>query len=349
MSRIPWSLTERIAGRVAGSYPLEGTYHIDLLASQAPDLIGRATELVTRETGLGSAGSPDVLVVTRRQWASANVAFFTSVLGSAEDRIFHRFGDADPLKRAASAVSGRVVAAEMGALLGVLARRVLGQYELVLPREDRSSDTILLVGANLLRLERLHQFRPSEFRLWIALHEATHRQQFQGVPWLQGYFLDLVHELVASSQPEPGRFTRVAAELREAAQAGRPLVDESGLLGLFASDSQRALIDRVQALMSLLEGHGHAVMDRIGARLLKSHARMARVLKARRTDPRMQAFLRLSGLELKMQQYELGEKFVKSVEAAAGWQAVDNAWQSPEHLPSREEIGDPSRWLARVA
>ena len=349
MTSIPWPLTVRVAGRVAGSHPLEGTYHMDLFASQAPDLMEQAAELVSAETGLEGFGSPDVVVVTRGEWAAANVDFLARVLGPAQDRMFRRFGESDVIRRTASAVSARLVASEMGVLLGILSRRVLGQYELVLPHEERDTDSILLVGANVLRLERIHQFRPSEFRLWIALHEATHRLQFHGVPWLEAYFFGLIEELVASSKPEHGRMARVVSELREAANEGRPLVDESGLFGLLATESQRELIDRVQALMSLLEGHGHAVMDRVGARILKSHARMARILKARRADPRMQAFLRLTGLELKLRQYELGEKFIRSVEERAGWQALDAAWEGPEYLPTSTEIEDSERWLARVA
>ncbi|HEY5578779.1 MAG TPA: zinc-dependent metalloprotease [Acidimicrobiia bacterium] len=349
MSRIPWRLTERVAGRAAGRYPLEGTYHMRQLAQEAPGLMTQAAELAVAETGLSGFGSPGVEVVTRSEWASANVSFFAQILGPAEETMFRRFGEEGKARRLASSVSARLVAVELGTVLGFLARRVLGQYELVLPREDRSGDTVLLVGANVLRLERIHQFRPADFRLWIALHESTHRLQFHGIPWLQGYFLGLVHDLVSSSKPEAGRLGRVVGELRAAAEQGRPLVDESGLFGILASDQQRALIDKVQALMSLLEGHGHVVMDRIGSRLIKSHARMARILRMRRNDPRMQAFLRLSGLELKLRQYELGERFVRGVELLGGWSALDAAWRGPEFLPSRAEIEDPEGWLSRVA
>lgn len=350
MSRIPWPLAERVAGRVAGKYPLEGTYHFDQLTDQAPELLDRAAALVAEETGLTGFGDPSALVVTRQAWAEANIEFFSKILGPAEDNLLRLSGDGGPIRSLASGFSTRLMAIEMGGLLGALARRVLGQYELVLPIEDDDrGDSVLIVGANVLNLERIHQFRPSEFRLWISLHEATHRLQFVGVPWLQRYFFELVTELIATARPEPGRLGRVVSELREAAVAGRPLLDESGVLGVLATDSQRELIDRVQALMSLLEGHGHVVMDRIGARVLKSQARMSRVLKARRNDPRMRAFLRLTGLEMKLQQYELGERFVREVEERAGWEALDAAWAAPHNLPTRTEISEPRKWLARVA
>jgi putative hydrolase len=165
---------------------------------------------------------------------------------------------------------------------------------------------------------------------------------------MKPYFLELVHDLIEASMPSDGAASRMA-ELREAAREGRPVMDESGLLGLLATPAQRQLIDRMQALMSLLEGHGHVIMDRIGARHLVTQGRMSRVLKGRRQDPRMRAFLRFTGLEMKMKQYELGERFIEGVERHAGFSALDRVWEGPEHLPTLEEISAPQRWLERVA
>ncbi len=288
-------------------------------------------------------GNPEVAVVSRAEWVDANVESFGILLAPAEERLEQQTG-------VGAAVASRVVGVEMGAVLGMLSRRVLGQYELVLPTADGShGDTVMFVGANLLALERQFEFRPSEFRFWVALHECTHRAQFVGVPWLRDYFLGLVGELVASAQPEPGRLNRVTAELRRASATGEPLVDERGLFGVFATPEQRDVIDRVQALMSLLEGHGHVVMDRIGARELLTQRRMSEVLKMRRQDPRTAMFMRLVGLEMKLRQYESGAQFVKGVERHAGWDALDVAWKSEAHLPTLAEIENPVQWLDRVA
>jgi coenzyme F420 biosynthesis associated uncharacterized protein len=200
----------------------------------------------------------------------------------------------------------------------------------------------------VLAMERQFEFRPDEFRFWVALHEVTHRLQFTGVPWMGEYFMSLVTGLVEAAVPERGRSLRITEELRDAARSGRPIVDESGLLGLLASPAQRELIDHVQALMSLLEGHGHVVMDRIGARTLMTQHRMSRVLKMRRADPRMSAFLRLTGLEMKMKQYEQGERFIHAVERRAGFRALDRVWEGPDRLPTLDEIRNPERWLERV-
>ena len=335
---INWDLAVKVASRFAGTYPLEDTYHSDLLAREAPGIVARAAQMVEDETGLTAAGEPAVEVVTRKQWAETNVAVFSQLLAPAEEKI-----------KKANPVASRVVAAEMGAVLGFLSRKVLGQYELVLPGKGESGDVVYLVGANVLAMERSHQFRPSEFRLWIALHECAHRLQFVGVPWLREYFLDLVGELVASAVPEPGKWARIMADVRKATDSGEPIIGETGLFGLFANSSQKDLLERVQALMSLLEGHGHVVMDRIGRRELASQQRMSSVLRQRRKDPRTATFLRLTGLEMKMRQYEQGEKFVLRVELEAGWSALDRVWDGPDSLPSLAEINEPMLWLSRVS
>jgi coenzyme F420 biosynthesis associated uncharacterized protein len=315
------------------------------MKGQVSALFTEAAALVEEETGLQTPGAPDVRVVSRAEWAERNLRTFSRLLAPLEEKIASKLeetGNSTP------ALARRVIAIETGALLGLLAKRVLGQYELVLP-EDESGDVVALVGANILALERVHQFRPAEFRMWIVLHEATHRAQFLGVPWLRDYFLSLIEELVASAGPSPGRLSKLVGEIVEAARNNRPLFDDSGLLGLFATPEQKSVIDRVQALMSLLEGHGHVVMDRVGARLLPTQDRMSAILKARRRDPRTAALFRLLGMEMKMRQYELGEAFIQEVEKESGWHVLDRAWEQPESLPTLDEIYRPSEWLRRVA
>lgn len=336
-----------MAARLAGTHPLSGTYLVDHLAAEMEATTVRASEMVTEATRLLAPAAADVEIVTRIDWVNRNLASFGHLLEPAERRIAEKLEASGRLGSATAALAHQVVSAETGLLLGFLSRRVLGQYELVLPTGDRG-DTVAYVGVNLLDLERRHQFRPSEFRLWVALHEMTHRAQFVGVPWMADHFLFLVQELVSQAVPEPGRLARVVGEVLASRAGDRPIIDERGLMGLFASPEQRQTLDRVQALMSLLEGHGHVVMDRIGAEVLRGHARMSRVLKARRSDPKTQFLFRLTGLEMKMRQYEMGEAFILEVERRAGWEALDAAWAQPEAMPTLTEIEDPAAWLRRV-
>ncbi len=353
MSEIPWPVAERLASSIAGHHPLEHSYHMAQLEVDARAAVLRAGALVSEETSLETPGEPAVEVVDRQRWVAQNLRFFSRLMEPAEAKIRAKLEQSGSVGKVVSGGARGLVVVESGALLGVMARRVLGQYELVLPSDDSSGDVVFLVGPNILALERAHQFVPSEFRFWLALHESAHRAQFVGVPWMQEYFFGLITDLVAAAEPEPQQWKRVATQLKGlkdlSADGIAAALGDAGLLGLFASPGQREVIDRVQALMSLLEGHGHVIMDRIGGRSLLTTSRMSTVLKTRRTDPRMAAFFRITGLEMKIKQYEMGERFVLGVERIAGWPALDAAWSHPDALPTLAEIEDPSSWLARVA
>jgi len=344
----PRSGSGRLVGRIAGTYPLAETYHLAALETEMMRLTSTVSKLVPEATGLELPGNPSTVVIGRSEWVERNVASFTHLVDPVRKHLEERVADAGPGARGAAAVTSRMMQAEMTAVLGILARRVLGQYELVLPTGE-DADVVAFVGPNIIQMERIHQFRPSEFRFWVTLHEMTHRAQFQGIPWLRDYFLGLVAELVDQSTPEPGRLNRIIEELASRRNSGDGLLDDRGLLGLFATTGQRAVIDKVQALMSLLEGHGHVVMDRLGHEHLKSQERMSRVLKNRKLDKRTAAFFRITGLEMKLNQYRMGEQFINAVEKEAGWETVNLAFRGVGSLPTLEEIGAPKRWLTRVA
>ena len=337
----------RLLSRIAGTYPLAETYHSSALSDEMEQLTAEVSGIVEEATGLSLPGRPTTTVIGRAEWIERNVAAFEHLTEPARRRIHERFAETEQGERVA-AMADRLVRTETSAVLGVLSRKVLGQYELVLPT-GQEGDSVAYVGPNILQMERVHQFNPREFRYWVALHELTHRAQFQGVPWLRKYFLSLVEELVSMAKPEPGRLTRVIEELVRRRATGSPLVDERGLFGLFASPEQNALVDKIQALMSLLEGHGHVVMDRVGRERLRTQDRMSRVLKGRRQDARTAAFFRLTGLEMKLKQYKMGERFILKVEQEAGWDAVSLAFRGAGSLPDIGEIDEPSRWLSRVA
>ena len=337
-----------LAARIAGTHPLAETYHMPALAEEMEQLTEKVAPLVAEATGLGFNSSPTTAVIGRSEWVERNLAAFSHLLEPARRHLEERMAASGRAGRRAASVAGKLIQAETTAVLSVLARKVLGQYELVMPTGEEG-DTVAYVGPNILQMERTHQFRPAEFRFWVALHEMTHRAQFHGVPWLRSYFLGLVDELVSQTRPEAGRLTRAIEELSRRKAEGDPLVDERGLFGLFATPEQNATVDRVQALMSLLEGHGHVVMDRVGAAHLRTQERMARILKGRRQDMKSAVLFRLVGLEMKLRQYKLGEGFVLAVEKEAGWDAVSTAFREAASLPSLEEIEYPHLWLQRVA
>ena len=343
MSRVDWETAGRVARRFSGEYPLAGTYHERRFELQAPGLVARASEMVSAETGLELSGTPVVGVISRDEWVDTNIASFGALLEPLEKKLAATDG-------VGLSIAGRIMGAELGAVLGFMSKRVLGQYELVLPTSDGDQgDTVLFVGANIMAMERQHEFRPSSFRFWVALHECAHRAQFTGVPWLREYFLSLVERLIDSSEPEKGRLARISSEFLSAEGTGIDRLGDAGLVGLLASPDQRDVLNDVQALMSLLEGHGHVVMDRLGEREIVDVQRMSNVLKARRKDPKTAAFMKLIGIEMKMKQYEAGAAFISQVEEEASWDTLSMAWESPDSLPTLDEIDDASLWLTRMA
>jgi coenzyme F420 biosynthesis associated uncharacterized protein len=305
----------------------------------------RAERLVGEFTGLVPDDEGKALALDRQQWVEANIASFRNTLAPFTSKVGERMAQS-PLAPAGRAMAG----AEMGVLMGFLAQRVLGQYDLLVPNDGNADvDAVYYVGPNILALEKRYGFRPGDFRLWIALHEVTHRAQFRAIPWMKDYFMSLVDGAMGLIEPDPKRLVRALERAAECARKGRNPLDDGGIVALFASDEQRVVLDKVQALMSLLEGHGNVVMDRLGKRHVTGQERMSAALKARRQSGGPgAAFRKLVGIEMKMRQYEIGEEFITHLEETVGIDALDAAWRGPDCLPTMAELEAPERWLERV-
>lgn len=345
---VDWALAEQVASRLSGNDPFAESYHAEGMTTDFARMTERAQGYVEAETGLTStAGAARARVVDRDDWVRANLASYRRLLRPVLGRLEEVGGGP------AGALSGKVAAVELGGLLGWMSTRVLGQYDLlVLEEEDpEDQDLVYYVGPNILGLEKRHSFPPEEFRLWVALHEVTHRTQFTGVPWLRPYFLGLVEELMGAAEPDPTRVFTAVGRLAEAARTRTNPLADGGVVALFATPEQREAMDRVGGLMSLLEGHGDVTMDRAAIDQVPSADRFARVLRNRRKEMNLAAKLlqRLIGLEAKLAQYEQGEQFIAAVEDVGGPSLLNRAFQSPENLPTLVEIRDPQVWLRRVA
>ncbi|HVM11851.1 MAG TPA: zinc-dependent metalloprotease, partial [Actinomycetota bacterium] len=243
-----------------------------------------------------------------------------------------------------AAIRRKALAAQVGVLLGYVGRKVLGQYDLF--AEER--DVLYFVGPNIVEVERRFRFSPRDFRLWLCLHEVTHRAQFDGVPWLRGYLTGHIASYVRTMD----------LDARQLAETVRRAIEEArrsdrwrglGFLFLLMTEEQRELFRKMQALMSLLEGHANHVMARTSPGNVRGAERMRRTLQRRRRGrPLDRAVQRTLGFEAKVRQYDLGEAFCLRVEQLAGQEGLGRVWEGPENLPTLEEIGDPDAWVARV-
>jgi len=206
------------------------------------------------------------------------------------------------------------------------------------------------VGPNVLALEKKFAFPPREFRLWLALHEVTHRAQFTGIPWLRDHFLGLVDATLGSVDPDPKRLLAALRRALDETRAGRNPLDEGGLVALLATPEQQDALGRIGGMMSLLEGHGDVTMSRAAGDRIPSAERFHRVLHQRRSNATGPAKVlqKVVGLDAKLKQYEQGEKFITAVEAYGGPELLRRAWAGPEYLPSLPEVREPLRWIERV-
>ncbi len=345
---IDWALAERVARRCSGQGPFSDPAVRSALQDSYAELTVEAERHVTAETGLVSLIGPARARVTDRSgWVGANVRSFRRLLRPLADKL----GDAQSTRM--RSVSSKVGATQVGLLLGWMSTRVLGQYDLLVVEDEQADeqDLVYYVGPNLLTMERRYAFPAEEFRLWVALHECTHRAQFTGVGWLRPYFISQVHELLDSVDPEATQLTEsLRRAVSDVVSGSRPL-DRGGLAAVLATPEQQVVLDRLGGLMSLLEGHGEVVMNRAAAGLVPNAWRFERVLKTRRDAARgvSRLFDRLLGFEAKMNQYAEGERFITAVEAQGGRALFDRVWEGAEWLPTLTEIRSPEQWIARAA
>jgi coenzyme F420 biosynthesis associated uncharacterized protein len=348
---VDWALAERVATRVAGSDPLAASYHAQSLADDFAEATALAERLVTETTGLHPAGPARARVVDRQGWVRANTASFqrllAPLLGTMAERLEGR------RMWAPRAVTRTLTGSEVGVLLGWMSQRVLGQYDLLVLDDETATeqDLVYYVGPNVLSLERRFGFPPREFRLWLALHEVTHRAQFTGVPWLREHYLGLVATALSAADPDPSRLVSALRDvLRQDGARRSEALAQGGVLGLVATPEQREALAAIGGLMSLLEGHGDVTMNRAGRGHVPSADRFARVLSQRRAARSLPVRLlqKLTGIDAKLAQYEAGERFIAAIEAAAGEHAIDRCWEGPAQLPMLAEIREPQRWLERV-
>ncbi len=338
-SPIDWERAEQIAIRIAARRP-SGDFALDGEPHEAPADIEDRIEAVTR---LRSAdGTARVQLIDRAAWIRANVASFRTLLTPVMQQWQHAAGS--------TPFAGGFAGAQVGAVLGWMSTRVLGQYDLLVG-SDAADDAVYLVGPNLASLEQRFGFDPYEFRTWVLVHELTHRAQFTGVPWMRAHFTGLLEQGLEAADPSPGALAEgLRAALRERRDAGQQVRD-GGVATLLASPEQKAVMARIGGLMSLLEGHGDVTMTRAAGSLVPHAERFERVLRERRraASPLNRLLMRLVGIEAKLEQYAAGRRFIAAIEATRGERAVDRCWAGPDELPTLAEIRAPQEWLARTA
>jgi coenzyme F420 biosynthesis associated uncharacterized protein len=342
-----WGTALDVGRRVAGPGAPVPAIERARLREDLAELVPHAEDLIRTFTGLEqngfrTDGSPrsHPWVMSRGEWIRANLSGLQRMLEPLAERIIGSRPGRAELKR-------KALGAQAGFLLGYVARKVLGQYDVFLPPDD--DGLLYFVGPNVIEVERRYALPPRDFRLWIALHEVTHRVQFGGAPWLRGYLSSQIDSYLESVQLDSRELMN---QLKRAAEEVRAGFDWRGVgaIYLLLSPEQRLVFRRMQALMSLLEGHASFVMNEVARGRVADVDRMRRSLSARRRASKAErTFQRAIGFEQKIAQYDTGERFVRRVVDRAGMDRLNLVWRSAGDLPMLEEIAEPDRWLERVA
>ncbi len=333
---VDWGLAARVAGGLAGDDPA---------GAPPPDLAASATDAAARVeafTGMRPPGAlPEIEWVDRRAWINANLDTLRSTMAP----LLERSGAApQPLR----SVAGGLIAVEVGGLLGLFCRRVMGQYEVRL-LDPGTSPRLLLVGPNLRMAAGQMGVSHDDLVRWVTVHEVTHAVQFGAVPWLRDHLGGLLRELIAglTFRPDPRALLRLDLDdLRAVADSVR----RGGLVGAVMGPERQATVERLQGTMALVEGHAEHVMDGALVDSLDSVPQLRAALNSRRAgrSPVLRVLDRLLGFELKLRQYESGRRFCDAVADERGEEGLTAAWSQPSTLPSWPEIEDPPAWLART-
>jgi coenzyme F420 biosynthesis associated uncharacterized protein len=345
---VDWDLAGRTARRLMGPGPETTRDEAAAVVRELHEAAATAVAHVQELTGLHPAPGgpvPEVAVVDRPGWVDANTSGMSALLDPLVAALTEKQGTRPgPL---ATAIGSRATGVQAGGVLAFLASRVLGQYEVF-----GSGGRLLLVAPNIVDAERKLGVDPSDFRLWVCLHEVTHQLQFSAVPWLRGHLEAQIAEFVDATDLSPDVLReRLQDLLRSVGDAIRGTDGESeGLLALIRDPRQREILDRVTAVMSLVEGHAEYVMDGVGPEVVPSVRTLRKRFAQRRKGrgPLDRVLRRLLGLEQKMKQYADGRTFVAGVVDRAGMEGFNRVWEGPENLPRIEELTDPDAWVERV-
>lgn len=345
---VDWKFAGTVGARLARPGPPATEYTrrqvIEDLAQAS-----RAAEGPVREvTGLSlDAAVPDACIVDRTGWIRAASESMRVMTGGSRTAADSTAADST----AANAVSGRIAGAQTGAVLAFISSGILGQYD---PFTDADAGgSLLLVYPNVIAVERQLRLPPRDFRLWVCLHEVTHRVQFTANPWLSQH-MSRTLDVLMSDSADLGQIVSGLASFVKDHRSAPPDANSAGVLGLLRAvqaPPQRRALDDLLVLGTLLEGHADHVMDAVGPAVVPSVQMIRHRFDDRRQrrQPPLQRLLRaLLGMDAKLSQYTRGKAFVDHVVGRVGMARFNAVWSGPDTLPKPAEIEDPQRWIDRI-
>lgn len=366
---LQWDTARQVAMQIASGGESEA--NIDPLIRLKLEELARIAEMhVETLTGLSTTDAGTgikILPVTRTQWTQRSFDAFkplfealASSLASGDTPIGTDFDFAETGGDPLSAMLGQLMGAmapmmlsvTSGGMLGHLAQRSFGQYDLPVPRKP--SDEIMLVAPTIDAFADDWSIELDELRLWLCLHEITHHAVLR-VPHVRSSLESMILEYASSFRPDPsGLMDRLGAvDISDPAALGElqsTLGDPEVMLGAIQTDEQRSMAPRLDALVAVVVGYVDHVMDEIGRRLIGRYGMITEALRRRRVeaDESDRFVARLFGLEIGQSTYERGAAFVQGVVERESFDALQRLWDDERFLPTPAEIDAPGLWLARI-
>ncbi|HEY0443158.1 MAG TPA: zinc-dependent metalloprotease [Candidatus Limnocylindrales bacterium] len=349
---VDWPEAQRIA--VARLRRAPGSLSAAELRATEPEYAAAMASIVPRLSEALGTELPGVVeragVVDRAGWVAANVTTFASLISRIEGELLDQVMPVGGgLGKAAMAITNRFITTrQLGFLLGFMGQKVLGQYDLALVSAEAEDGRLLFVEENIRGTAKTLDLPLGPFRTWIALHETTHAFEFEAHPWLRPYLAERLERQLSLFSRDASSLGRDA--LKGLGRALRGEGDGGHWMERLMGPEQRLLFRETQAVMSLLEGFSDYIMDEVGRDLVPDVERISARFHERREKRTTfeRAIMRLTGMDLKMEQYKKGERFVRAVAAAGGQAALRRLWDGPETLPQHGEIDEPGRWVSRV-
>ena len=348
---INWELVKMLAIRVANSGETDEMPSLDM-QKQFEELV-RASEILTSNfTNLQFFQFASAKVISRQDWIEANIKGFKALMEPLTQKVVEEYKKpkaTDPISKLLNKISPFIITLEIGLVLGYMAKNVLGQYDLCLPYGERGK--IYFVAPNLLKLEKMLKIPSKDFRFWIALHEVTHALEFNSNNWITDYYKSLLKEFIESAtlnlESAAERIQKL--DVKNINEVINKFQSEDFLFSL-VTPGQREILYRIQALMTILEGYSNFIMDKIGSRMISNFQVLKNRFENRRKiiNPVEKIFRKIIGIELKLKQYEMGQKFANYIHKKMNMIGLNLLYENEKNIPTIDEIKNPDKWINRV-
>jgi putative hydrolase len=338
---VNWRLAAEVTDSLAGNAePIE------------PDLLDEYSELARVAhmqldpiAPFAIPADPAVAIVDRRAWADANLRSFSYLAEPLADKLSDAPA-AGPMEEVLKPLGPVVLGMQVGAMVGFMSHRVLGQFDIGLPAIG--PEGVFFVVPNIEDFARDHEIDPRQARLWVALHEVAYQGAF-AVPWMKDYFVSLMEKYFEGVEFDPSAIASRFEGLENPEDLERLMADP-GTTAIVSGPDQSEALGRLQAFMAFVEGHADYLMDRVAPELMPEAPRLREAINRRRAEPTQgeQLIARLAGIELTRLEYRHGASFCEAVVERWGDDGLRRLWEDPAHLPSMNEMEDPIGWAARI-